>query len=236
MTTAGFAVPFRTGPALPVLVDGTGPGPVLVCGHGSNGGPTHPVLALVAARLALAGCTVLRCTFPFHAEGRRNPNTDAVLRECLETVWDAVQARYPGQCCLLGGKSLGARIAAAVAARLEPRPAGLVLLGYPLHAPGRHATALPEPLGRPTVPTLVVQGTRDPFGTPEELAGPEGERPGLLAVMPVSGGDHSFRRAGDENPGTKSPGHAGGPETAADLVAAWISREFPDCRAPRRAR
>jgi predicted alpha/beta-hydrolase family hydrolase len=220
MRARRFSVPFRSGSSLEMLVDGEAAGrPLLLLAHGANGGPQHPLLAALAVRLAAGGLAVVRSAFPFHAEGRRSPNSDTVLGEALETVWMALRERFPGRLYFLGGKSLGARIAAMVAPRLAPLPVGLVYLGYPLHAPGRRAEILPAVLSGVALPQLFVQGGRDVFGTAEELGRLLAKQARLASVFPVPGGDHSLRCLAGTDAVVQ--------ETVAAAVIGWIGKINP---------
>jgi predicted alpha/beta-hydrolase family hydrolase len=123
-----------------------------------------------------------------------------------------------GRPTFIGGKSMGGRIATQVAAADPDLPvAGLVLLGYPLHPPGRPAQRRDAHLFSITRPVLFVQGSRDMFGTPEELAPVAATMspPGTLHI--VQGGDHSFKvsRTGDQ---------AGVYDGIQRVIAAWIDR------------
>lgn len=126
-------------------------------------------MAAVAAGLARCGHRVLRFEFPYmaarrHGGGRRPPDRQSVL---LDT-WRSVLAAAGGSDRLvIGGKSMGGRIASLLAT--EAGVPGLVCLGYPFHPPGRPDKPRVEHLSELQVPTLIVQGSRDPFGTLEEV-------------------------------------------------------------------
>jgi uncharacterized protein len=153
------------GPAR-VFVHATGsPHAALVLGHGAGGGLGAP--DIVAARdAALAeGLNVALVEQPYRVAGRRSP----APAHQLDAAWLAVVARLrdgelSGLSLVVGGRSLGARVACRTAA--ETGAVGVVCLAFPLHPPGRPAQSrLPE-LDDVTVPTLVVQGGSDPFGMP----------------------------------------------------------------------
>jgi len=159
----------------------------LLLGHGAGGGIEAPDLAALAAGLPRHGISVVRVEQPWRVAGRRVAPRPAVLDECFVAVANRMRVRTP---LVVGGRSAGARSAARTARELGA--SGLVALAFPLHPPGRpEKSRLPE-LEAVRLPRLVVQGERDPFGTPAEFP------PGVeLAVVP--GGDHSFRvpRRGD---------------------------------------
>jgi predicted alpha/beta-hydrolase family hydrolase len=101
-----------------------------------------------------------------------------------------------GTALFIGGKSMGGRIATQVAAADAQLPIdGLVLLGYPLHPPGRPDERRDKHLPAIGRPLLFVQGTRDPFGTPAELAPIIDALGANATLLPVDGGEHSFKIA-----------------------------------------
>lgn len=144
--------------------------PALVLAHGANNDLSHPLLVAVATYLAETGAaSVLRFNFPYAERGAATPDRPVVLEAAFRRAHDTLaddEACPPGR-VFLGGKSLGARVAAELVSRRhedEGLPAaGLVCLGYPLHAPGRKDRLRLEPLRRIDVPSLFVEGTRDPF-------------------------------------------------------------------------
>ncbi|WP_027659395.1 alpha/beta hydrolase family protein [Salinispora fenicalii] len=139
------------------------PTALLVLGHGAGGGVDAPdLLALRDAALA-AGLVVARVTQPYRLAGRRAPAPARQLDLSWTVVLSALRARYPGIPLVVGGRSSGARVACRTADAVGA--AGVVALAFPLHPPGRPERSRAEEL--PTsVPTLVVNGDRDPFGMP----------------------------------------------------------------------
>ena len=125
---------------------------------------------LVALEEALAPLPVARVDFPYRKEGRRAPDRAPKLIESLraDAAAFAAERRFRPNRLLLGGRSMGGRMCSmAVAEGLPAR--GLVLISYPLHPPGKPDKLRIEHLPLLEVPCLFVSGTRDPFGTPEEL-------------------------------------------------------------------
>ena len=175
----------------------------LILGHGAGAGQTHPFMMSFAEGLAARGLDVITFNFLYIEQGRRAPDRGPRLEACYRAVVKTARARRPevaARPLLVGGKSMGGRIASQITAAPEENAAetgpeldvaGLVLLGYPLHPPGRPDRMRDAHLPRIGVPMLVVQGSRDTFGTPDEL------RP-VLASLPtarlhvVEGGDHSL--------------------------------------------
>ena len=168
---------------------------LLVLGHGAGGGVDAPDLVALARRLPDAGVTVLRYEQPWRVAGRRV----AVRPPLLDEAWLAglagvLAAVGPGLPLVTGGRSAGARVACRTAGRLGA--AGVVCLSFPLHLPGRpERSRLPELLA-PAVPRLVLQGTRDTFGSAAELTGqlpPEALVGTGVRVVTLRGADHGGR-------------------------------------------
>ena len=177
-------------------VDGSAaPVAVLVLGHGAGGGVDAPDLVALAHRLPARGVSVLRFEQPWRVAGRRVAVRPPLLDEAwvagVREVRHAVGAGLP---LVLGGRSAGARVACRTAGALGA--AGVVCLSFPLHLPGRpDRSRLPELLCA-TVPRLVLQGTRDTFGTAAELADrlPAGTSGAAgVQVVPLVGADHGGR-------------------------------------------
>jgi predicted alpha/beta-hydrolase family hydrolase len=167
----------------------------LVVAHGAGAGIDHPFLAGFCRAMGEARVATMRFNFPYIEHGRRSPDPERVLRETWLAAFEAASERESGRGVLAGGKSLGGRIASMCAADGMPA-AGLVFLGYPLHAPGKTEKLRAEHLERILVPMLFLQGTRDPFANPDllkEVLAKLGDR---AVLEPVEGGDHSFRVRG----------------------------------------
>jgi len=136
----------------------------------------------------------VKFNFPYTERKARAPDRPAVL----EATWRAVAAavrddeELAPRLLALGGKSMGGRIASMIAADGEPC-AGLVLLGYPLHPPGRPEQLRTRHLPAISVPMLIVQGERDAFGTPDELRPVLRKLKAKSELYVVAGGDHSFK-------------------------------------------
>jgi uncharacterized protein len=172
----------------------------LILAHGAGAGQRSPFITEFARAIASRGFDVVTFNFLYAERRRRAPDKAPVLEACYRAVISAVEATGAAKHALfIGGKSMGGRIATQVAAGDRGiRVAGLVLLGYPLHPPGRPQQRRDAHLPSVERPMLFVQGSRDAFGTPEELA-PVLARLGSAAVLHVvDGGDHSFKvsRAG----------------------------------------
>jgi len=167
----------------------------LVLGHGAGAPQTSDFMVDFAGALARRGISTVTFNFPYMEEGRRLPDRAPVLEACFRAVIEAVRGRAAaGQSRLvIGGKSLGGRMASHVAAAGLDGLAGLVFLGYPLHPPGQPEKLRAAHLARIREPMLFVQGARDAFGTPEELAPILAPLGPSVRVHVVADGDHSFK-------------------------------------------
>lgn len=174
-------VPTRHGDARLVRDRSRHPVATLLLGHGAGGGVDAPDLAALAAMLPRQGISVVRVEQPWRVAGKRVAPRPQVLDECFVAAADKLRVRTP---LVVGGRSAGARSAARTARELGA--SGCLALAFPLHPPGRPDRSRLGELLAVTVPTLVVQGERDAFGSPEEFP-PDRE----LTVVPEA--DHGFR-------------------------------------------
>jgi uncharacterized protein len=169
-------------------------GVTLILGHGAGAGQSSGFMVSFATALAARGIETVTFNFAYMEQGRRLPDSKDKLEACYRAVIETVVHRKGARGRLaIGGKSMGGRIASQVAAAGAPEVAGLVLLGYPLHPPGKKDQLRDKHLAQIKTPMLFVQGARDAFGTPPEL------RPILkklkvpAELYEVAGGDHSFK-------------------------------------------
>ena len=167
----------------------------LVVAHGAGAGMDHPFLAGFCRAMGEARVATVRFNFPYLERGRRSPDPEGVLRETWLAAFEAATDRSKGHVVAAGGKSLGGRIASMCVAD-GMRAAGLVFLGYPLHPPGKPERLRAEHLERISVPMLFLHGTRDPFARTELLAQVLERLGDRATLVPVEGGDHSFRVRG----------------------------------------
>lgn len=154
---------------------------------------------LVAIDEAVTPLPVRRVDFPYRKEGRQAPDRApkliaSVVEEATAFGRD-IRVR-PGR-LLLGGRSMGGRMCSMAVAEGLPA-AGLILLSYPLHPPGRPERLRVEHLPAITVPCLFLSGTRDPFGSPEELEAATSTIPGPVTHHWVEGGRHDMKQADEE--------------------------------------
>ncbi len=146
-------------------------GDALVLAHGAGSDGRSPVLVAAAEAFAAAGFVVLRCDLPFRqarASGPPRPGDATLDRAGLRNAALVVREIARGR-VFLGGHSYGGRQATMLAAEDPAVAAGLLLLSYPLHPPRRPAELRTGHFPRVRVPALFVHGTRDPFGSPEEM-------------------------------------------------------------------
>jgi predicted alpha/beta-hydrolase family hydrolase len=153
----------------------------LLVSHGAGRGTDTPDLEALAEHRPRHGITVVRFDQPWVVAGRKVAGPPATLDDGLRAAAARLRRTHP---LVLGGRSAGARSAARCADELDA--AGCLALAFPLHPPGRPEKSRLEELQRPSCPTLVIQGERDPFGRPEEFP-PETE----MCVVP--GADHSLK-------------------------------------------
>jgi uncharacterized protein len=169
-------------------------GVTLILGHGAGAGQTSGFMVSFASGLAARGIEMVTFNFLYMEQGRRLPDPKDKLEACYRAVIETVAHRKRGRGKLaIGGKSMGGRIASQVAARRAPDVAGLVLLGYPLHPPGKKDQLRAKHLSQIKAPMLFVQGSRDAFGTPDELRPIITKLKAPTELYEVAGGDHSFK-------------------------------------------
>lgn len=163
---------------------------------GAGSGRDHP--SLVAIEAALPKLPVVRADFPYRKAGRTAPDRAPVLLDSVRSEAAALvaSARIRPDRLLLGGRSMGGRMCSMAVADGLPA-AGLVLISYPLHPPGRPDRPRTEHLPLLRVPCLFVHGTKDPFGTPEELTAATAAIPGPVIHVWIENGRHDLARADD---------------------------------------
>ncbi|MDQ2937687.1 MAG: alpha/beta fold hydrolase [Acidobacteriota bacterium] len=194
----------------------------VILGHGAGANQLSPFMRLFANGLAQRGFDTITFNFLYMEQGRRVPDPKERLESCYRAVIQTAQqhTKLKGNRIVIGGKSMGGRIASQVAAAESSlecadlsahsnaatigiaahaartghnRIAALVLLGYPLHPPGKPEKMRDQHLKDVRAPMLFIQGSRDAFGTPEELRAviKNHKLPAKLHI--IEGGDHSFK-------------------------------------------
>ena len=183
-------VPVR-GVLHPPTADG---GDAIVLTHGAGSDHDAPVLRAVAEAFAAHGTTVLRCDLPFRqarAKGPPSPAGAARDRAGLRRAVELMRGRGPGR-VVLGGASYGGRQATLLVAEHPDLVDGLLLLAYPLHAPGRPEAPRAAHFSRIRPPALFVHGTRDPFATIAELEAARATLGGPSALLVAEGVGHDL--------------------------------------------
>lgn len=162
---------------------------------GAGAGADQAALVAVDEAVRTEGVPVLRMDFPYRLAGRKSPDRPpkliGAIRDGAARLAEEAGVR-PGD-IVLGGRSMGGRMCSMAAAEGLPA-AGLVLISYPLHPPGRPEKARTEHLPAIEVPCLFVSGTRDAFGTREELETASQAIRGAVTHVWIDGGDHGLRR------------------------------------------
>ncbi len=173
--------------------------PTLLLYPGAGSDRDQPSLVAIERSVA-ATASVERLDFPYRREGRRAPDRAPKLMAAIRE--DLAPFRRRRGPVVLGGRSMGGRIASMVAADVDgvgpvARLAGLVLICYPLHPPGKPERLRVEHLVDISVPCLFISGTKDPFGSPDELAEWTATIPARVEHLWIEGGRHDLKGADD---------------------------------------
>ncbi|HJR45567.1 MAG TPA: alpha/beta fold hydrolase [Actinomycetota bacterium] len=207
--------------AVATTYDDAGGETLLILAHGAGAGMDHPFMARVAEGLVTRGISVLRFDFLYVTKGRRSPDRQAVLESTYAGVARYAHEQLSPDRLFLAGKSMGGRIATHIAASGEVGGIdGLVLLGYPLHPPGRPDRIRDEHLYQLRERVLFVEGTRDPFCPLETLDGVLAKMRAPTDLIVVNDGDHSFKVR-------KSSGRSSGEalNEAVEAIANWVKSD-----------
>jgi predicted alpha/beta-hydrolase family hydrolase len=205
------------------------PHATLVLAHGAGAGQQSAFITGFARGLSDRGVDVLTFNFLYSEERRRVPDRTEKLEACYRAAIAAAQKHFGRREVFIGGKSMGGRIATHLAAADDAGAlgiAGVVALGYPLHPPGKPEQLRAAHLPRIRVPVLIIQGERDPFGTPEQLRpildsltererSERSERLERVLLHVVEKGDHSLA------PSRRADQVASTYMALQDLIAHW---------------
>jgi predicted alpha/beta-hydrolase family hydrolase len=175
---------------LPARANGAG----LVLTHGAGGNCESKSLLTLAHAFAEGGYIVLRCNLPFRQQRPFGPPSPAHAerdREGLRRAVEVMRQHVSGP-LYLGGHSYGGRQASMLVADNPDLVSGLLLMSYPLHPPGRPAQLRTAHWPRLTVPVLFVHGSRDPFGSREEIQSAIALLPGHHRVVEIEGAGHEL--------------------------------------------
>lgn len=179
---------------------------------GAGGSAQSPAFVELAASLEVSGLAVRRMDFPYRLAGRRRPDPAAVLEASVgeRALAFAQELGVGTNALVLGGRSMGGRICSQVVAQGLPA-AGLAMVSYPLHPPGRPERLRVSHFPQIRVPCLFVSGTRDAFATPDELESATAAIPGPVSHAWLQRADHGLRR------------HEA---TAAAAIVQWLASTF----------
>ncbi|MGW7635626.1 alpha/beta hydrolase family protein [Streptomyces decoyicus] len=183
---------------------------VVAVSHGAGGGIEARDLLALAAALPARGYTVALVEQPWRVAGKKLAPAPKTLDTGWTALWPALEK--PGLPVVAGGRSAGARVACRTARELGAH--AVLALSFPLHPPGRPEKSRADELTGAGVPTLVVQGGRDPFGRPEEF-------PPGTEITEVAHGDYGFAV-----PKKAGVGEAESMAVITDAVAAWLDGMF----------
>ncbi|MGD0130188.1 MAG: alpha/beta fold hydrolase [Terriglobia bacterium] len=181
-----------------VSADNAKAGEALVLTHGAGSNCQAPLLVAVAGAFAATGVTVLRCDLPYRQKRPHGPpfsGSGAEDREGLKSAVAAIRRLAPDRPfhrVFLGGHSYGGRQATMVAANDAALVDGLLLLSYPLHPPRKPDQLRTAHFSSLRTPALFVHGSRDPFGSVEEMESALKLIPAPTALIPVEGAGHDL--------------------------------------------
>ena len=189
MTGSG---PFPTG----FLADGPpDAAATIMLAHGAGAPMDTPWMNAIAGAIAARGLRVIRFEFAYMAARRsgapRKPPPRA--EKLIPEYRDAIRALGPSRCLVIGGKSMGGRVASMIAGACDGEwlANGLLCLGYPFHPPGKPSSLRTAHLEGLQTPALICQGTRDPFGTVEDVQAYD--LPHTIRLHWLEDGDHDFK-------------------------------------------
>ena len=170
-------------------------GVTVLLGHGAGADQLSGFMRMVAAGFAARGFDAMTFNFLYKEKRKSVPDPKAKLEACYRAVIDAAirNKKLKGNKLVIGGKSMGGRIASQLAAEDPSGIDGLVLLGYPLHPPGRPDKMRDEHLPKIKAPMLFVQGARDAFGTADEIRTIIKRHRLKAELYVIESGDHSFK-------------------------------------------
>ena len=191
---------------------------MVVLAHGAGAGMDSDFMREMAHALGADGFRVCRFNFVYSEFDKRAPDRQNVLEETYSAVVESLRDR--ADTLVVGGKSLGGRIASMIAAQGAPVD-GLVLLGYPLHPPGRPERIRKDHLPKIQVPMLFVEGTRDPFCPLPTLEEVRAKLTAPNEVYVIDDGDHSFKVRKSSGRST-----ADAWAEAARAVTDWLRKTF----------
>jgi predicted alpha/beta-hydrolase family hydrolase len=172
-------------------------GDFIVLTHGASGNMKATLLIALADELASAGVNVLRCDLPYRQRRPHGPPSPATAKEDQDGLRRAVvlmKDNFTGR-AFLGGSSYGGRQASLLVAAEPGLVEGLLLLSYPLHPPGKPAQLRTSHFPELRTPTVFVSGTKDAFGTTDELKAAIELIPSRTELVPIDGASHGLSKS-----------------------------------------
>jgi predicted alpha/beta-hydrolase family hydrolase len=185
----------------------------VILAHGAGQGIYSPFMTYFHSELANRGFLSVQFNFDYIEQKRRVPDPQPKLQARYRSVVADVIAEYHPRRVIIGGKSMGGRVASYIAGD-TPGVSALVFLGYPLHPPGKPDQLRDAHLYALKLPMLFISGTKDTFAQRERLARVAGKIGSNATLVWVEGGDHSLKRGRRDSNSL---------ESAADTIKAWIS-------------
>jgi len=194
-------------------------GVLLICAHGAGGHKNDKGMLAASDQLRSRGLQIVRFNFLYREKGSGAPDPMPRLKQCYAAVAEHVRTTVKPGILLLGGRSMGGRVASMLAAESTPCD-GLLLLAYPLHPPGQPHKLRDAHLGRIKVPVLCLNGTRDTFCRRDLMEQATG-RLGRWTMHWLEGADHGLHVL-------KSSGRADGDvlSEVGEATAAWVAGSF----------
>ena len=184
----------------------------IILAHGAGQGMDSPFMSYFHTELARRGFLSVKFNFEYMEAGRRVPDPQPKLQARYREVVSEVAAQHRPKRVIIGGKSMGGRVASYIAAD-TPGVSGLLFLGYPLHPPGKPDQLRDHHLYSLKLPMLFISGTKDTFAGQELLEKVVRKIGDNATLVWVEGGDHSLKRRRGE---VESLG------MAADAIVGWV--------------
>ncbi len=177
---------------VPILSDDEVRDTVVILAHGAGSHMENKTMEWLAGLVQGAGASVVRFNFLYRAQGRSMPDRMPVLMQTYRAVIESVRQQLQPQRLVIGGHSMGGRVASMIEAEGKSAD-GLLLFGYPLHPPGQLEKLRKDHLPKIQTPTLQLNGTEDPFCTKELMDSIAGNLdPKVWHLKWIEGADHSY--------------------------------------------
>ena len=169
----------------------SGRGTLFVCAHGAGGHMSDRGMLVLSEQLRLRGIDIVRFNFLYREKKLGRPDPMPILQRCLDAVAGHARETIKPQHLIIGGRSMGGRAASMMAADGYACD-GLLLLAYPLHPAGKPEQLRDAHLAKVKVPTLCLNGTRDPLCTRELMERVTNKLESSWTMHWLEGADHSF--------------------------------------------